>query len=283
MKMYAFIASSFMVLLCIPQIAQAQYIPPSITANGVAIYGWKDGTPTALYVKNETILFPIASISKIITATVVQELYAPEKRFTIDSAAFATNGSTPGILQDAIFARDDLLRALLISSSNDAATAFTEPLGNSTFVTAMNSFLHSNKYTPQDILFINPSGLDPHSQSIAEETNRMSPEQLSFLLYTTYNDNPLFRSIMSQSVSTITDLKTNNSIALKNTNKLFTDNSYASAIRMSKTGLTSTAKQNVVFVTQDTTVYDIVTVVIAQSTQRDSDSRIIIDWIRKNY
>lgn len=249
---------------------------PALTAKGVAIYGWKDGVAEPIYLKNEHNVYPIASLTKLITAKTVEELYKPDTIFTISKTAAATEGALPGIVAGAQFVRDDLLKALLVSSSNDAAVAFMESTGKKTFLEKMNSILSANNYTTT--LFTNPSGLDP-AKKLGVKPNRMTPYKLTVLLNDIYNHDPLLRDIMAEDSAEITNLKTGAVIPLKQTNALYRDENYKEKVLMSKTGLTNLAGQNLAFVTPGNDTYDYMTVVFLGSKSRNVDSKKILDWL----
>jgi serine-type D-Ala-D-Ala carboxypeptidase (penicillin-binding protein 5/6) len=253
--------------------------PPAVTAKGIAVYGWKDNTQTPLLIKNEHRIYPIASITKLITAKAVLDLYKPTDIFTITQAAAATEGSTLGISMGAMFSRDDLLKALLIRSNNDAATAFMGPVGEKKFLKKMNDILHINKYTSTS--FINPSGLDP-AKKLRLKPNRMTPYLLTKLIHDIYAHDDLLRDITGSDNVTITNLKSNTPVMLKQTNKLFREENYKDKIVMSKTGLTNLSGQNVAFITKDVSGYDYVTVVLLGAKSRTEDSMKILDWLAAN-
>lgn len=250
-----------------------QHLP--VTAKGVAIYGWKDGEQIPIYVKKEHNLFPIASLTKLVTAKVAQEIYKPEEIFTISKAAASTYGITNGIKVGSIFTRDDLLKALLVNSSNDAAEALAEKAGRKTFMSMVNEVLHENKYTMTD--FTNPSGLDPKQKNI--KSNRMTPYHLTRLLNDIFQKDPLLVEIMDEEYAEIKDLKSNLPYIVKQTNSLYRDLSYRDKILMGKTGLTNLAGQNLAFVTDVNDQFDYITVVFLGSKNRLSDSKQIINWL----
>lgn len=281
MKPYAFILT--FALLVVPIGVSAATTPafPAVSAKGIAIYGWKkDGAMIPVYVKNEHYVYPIASLTKLVTAKAVEELYKPETVFTISQAAASTEGILPGIVAGAQFSRDDLLKALLVSSSNDAATALMEPVGKKTFIEKMNSILHANNYTTT--LFSNPSGLDP-AKKLGIKPNRMTPYKLTMLLNDIYNKDSLLRDIMAEDTTEITNLKTGTVVPLKQTNALYRDENYKDKVLMSKTGLTNLAGQNLAFVTpSNTDDYEYFTVVFLGSKSRNVDSKKILDWLDKS-
>lgn len=276
MKKYVFI----FILVCIPSGVFAATTPPlpTISAKGVAIYGWKDGVeePTPIYVKNEHRLYPVASITKLITAKAVQELYPKDQIFTMSPSAIATEGSIKGMVVGSQFTRDDLLKALLIMSSNDAATAFMEAVGKSTFLAKMNDILHTNKYTATS--FLNPSGLDPAKRVIGQ-SNRLTPYHLSELLSDIYTQDPLLVDIMNEPKADITDLAHDTTVEVRQSNGLYLDDKYKDKVLMGKTGLTALAGQNLAFVTPGNQDYDYITIVILGSKNRMNDSKKILDWI----
>lgn len=258
------------------QVKAASEIFPTVTAKAIAVYGWKDGNMTPLYVKKEHTLFPIASLTKLITAKAVEDLYDRNKVFTISKTAEATYGTTNGIVAGAQFTRDDLLKALLVHSSNDAAVAFMEGVGNTVFLEKMNAILHTGKYTAT--LFNNPSGLDPTQKNI--KPNRMTPYKLTLLLNDIYNYDNFLRDILSRESVSITDLTSDTTTILKQTNALYQDESYKNKVLMGKTGLTKSAGQNLAFVAPSPSdTYDYVTIVLLGSKNRTVDSKKILQWI----
>ncbi len=277
MKKYGLIIALTIIVLPVCAFAAPRTPAPTLSAKGVAIYGWNEGDtePTPLYLKNEHRLYPIASLTKLVTAKVAEELYDKETIFTLSKKAISTYGITNGMYVGAQFTRDDLLKALLVNSSNDAAAALMERVGTKTFLEKMNNVLHTNKYTMTS--FVNPSGLDPVQKSI--KPNRMTPYHLTRLLNDIYRSDPLLVDLMSKDAVEITNLKTNTTALLKQTNILYRDEAYKDKILMSKTGLTNLAGQNVAFISPGTDEYEYVSVVILGSKSRATDSRKVIDWL----
>lgn len=275
MKKYSLIFSLSILLVPSALFAQTPAVPP-LTAKGIAIYGWKDGIPAPLYIKNEHTLYPVASITKLVTALAVEKLYPRKMTFAISPTAYATEGSVAGINVGSQFTRNDLLKALLIMSSNDAAAAFMEPVGKAKFLETMNDILHENKYTSTS--FTNPSGLDP-AKKLAIKPNRLTPYHLSRLLSDIYTHDPLLVGIMDNAKVEITDLKTNTPVEIRQSNGLYLDENYKDKVLMGKTGLTSLAGQNLAFVTEGNDTYDYITIVILGSKNRMADSKKVLDWI----
>jgi D-alanyl-D-alanine carboxypeptidase len=248
-----------------------------VKAAGAAIYGWHDGEPTLLYQKKLNWLFPVASITKLATAKAVEQLFDANKTFTVSASAIKTVGSTRGITVGAVYSRDDLLRALLISSSNDAATLFAEYAKKPGIVAAMNTFLHDNHYTATN--FVNPSGLDPADATI--RPNRMTPLGISHLISDIYARDDLLRSIMMQKSAIITDQATGTQTEIKSSDELNYDPLYADRVIIGKTGRTDKAAETLTFVTDGYGEYDYITVVLLYTGYRYNDGKAVLDWIEK--
>ena len=276
MKKYILILA----LVFLPSGVFAAVTPPApvLSAKGIAVYGWKDGVqdPTPLYIQNEHRLYPVASITKLVTALAVKDLYPADRVFTMSPTAIATEGSIKGIVTGSQFTRDDLLKALLITSSNDAATAFMEAIGRTAFISKMNDILHTRKYTATS--FWNPSGLDP-AKRIIGNSNRLTPYHVSKLLSDIYTTDEDLVSIMNNPKAEIVDLRTNALVEVRQSNGLYLDEKYKDKVLMGKTGLTNLAGQNLAFVTPGNEQYDYITIVILGSKNRMADSKKLLDWI----
>ncbi len=122
--------------------------------------------------ENEKILFekiseeplPIASLTKLMTALVVfdlNETYYPSQLITITKEAVLQEGSSKyGDLRiGEELSVDNLLHIMLIESSNDAAFALSQPLGQEGFDGVMN--LYARNLGLLNTQFVNPNGLEP--------------------------------------------------------------------------------------------------------------------------
>lgn len=130
---------------------------------------------------------PIASLTKLMTAIVVMENAAPEDVLTVSKNAVAQNGEMGGLIVGEQLTVKNLLYALLIESSNDAAIALAEGVGNKiifdssrhdrtrsnnnrdSFIDLMNQKVRSLGLS--DTNFTEPSGLDPGNRSSAWDLN----------------------------------------------------------------------------------------------------------------
>lgn len=116
--------------------------------------------------------YPIASLTKLMTALVSLEAVNQFVTTTISPFAVATYGYQ-GNLQvgEKIIVRD-LIYPLLLTSSNDAAEAITEVVGRNYFINLMNK--RAKTIGLAHTSFDDPSGLSPDNISTAEDLFRMT-------------------------------------------------------------------------------------------------------------
>jgi serine-type D-Ala-D-Ala endopeptidase (penicillin-binding protein 7) len=109
---------------------------------------------------NDTVVRPIASITKLMTALIVIE-------FKIDTDEYINYHGT--IWRDKKVKRSDLLESLLIKSDNSAAEALANsiPGGRAVFIDMMNSRARSLGMT--NTVFEDPSGLGRNNLSTAQD------------------------------------------------------------------------------------------------------------------
>ena len=123
------------------------------------------GTGTVLYEKNASQRVPIASITKVMTLLLTFEAIH-DGRLTLDTPvpvsehAASMGGSQIWIEPGEHFTLDEMLRAICVSSANDAAVAVAELVGGSeeAFVAQMNA--KAAQLGMEDMTFKNACGLD---------------------------------------------------------------------------------------------------------------------------
>lgn len=139
---------------------------------GKAFFVYDVKENTVLYAKNEETQFPLASLTKVMTALIAEELSPEGILITIDSNALETEGDS-GLLIGEQWRLKDITDLTLVSSSNDGARALAS-LGSlvaqdestppeESFVRQMNSKARSIGL--QQTYFLNESGLDVNSST----------------------------------------------------------------------------------------------------------------------
>lgn len=144
-------------------------LPPNISATAVLVRDWSVAEP--IFSKSPDQQWPIASLTKFMTAVVAREQIPDSAKIKMSETAIATEGSAGNFLIGGIYSPQDLLKALLKFSSNDAAAALAEHYGNEKFLEAMNKkaeelgLLHTR--------FFDPTGLSPLNQSILGDLEKL--------------------------------------------------------------------------------------------------------------
>ncbi len=88
--------------------------------------------------KDINTIYPIASVSKLMTALVTEDAIAPKTIAKVSKKALATYGPSGGLFQGEEVRVGDLLYPLLLESSNDVAELLSEQLGEGEFAAKMN-------------------------------------------------------------------------------------------------------------------------------------------------
>lgn len=149
------------------------------------------------YSKDENKKLPIASLTKIMTALVVLDKFDKESIIVIPTEALKTTGDD-GLKADEGWRVEDLVKFMLLSSSNDAASAFSVRYpGN--LVADMNT--KANELGFSNTLFFNEHGLDIKEGENSKEYkagNYSSVKEIAYLISYTVSQYPEIFKITSQ-------------------------------------------------------------------------------------
>jgi D-alanyl-D-alanine carboxypeptidase (penicillin-binding protein 5/6) len=124
-------------------------------------------TGQVLYRKGDRVRRPVASLTKIMTALLVLEQARPSALVTVGADAASQTGSSLGLEIGERISVRNLLYALLLQSSNDAAVALADFVSGSVprFVRLMNR--RAEQIGLGDTHFASPNGLDDLGYSTA--------------------------------------------------------------------------------------------------------------------
>ena len=188
--------------------AQGAFVPPpAVDSDQQCGAGVGMRERLASYLNSDEVFFerkaegrwPIASITKLMIAIVATDLGMNDQDFTVTEAAVKTEGDAGGFKTGESFAGDDLLAAMLLSSSNDAAEVFAQSYGRDAFIRRMN--VKAQELRMLSTHYVDPSGLSPLNQS--------TPSDLYKLAGYLHAIHPDILKISSQRKATIVDLNTN--------------------------------------------------------------------------
>ncbi|MFA5392098.1 MAG: serine hydrolase [Candidatus Paceibacterota bacterium] len=245
--------------------------PESIKATAYLVGDLKSGR--ILISRNKDLhLFP-ASLSKLMTGEIVLDNFSLNQLIYITPYIISTEGEEGDLKIGEILKVEDLLKILLISSSNDAAAAFAEALDKkgTDFVDLMNE--KAQKLDLYNTAFFGETGLD-------RKGNFTTVEDLFKLSQDIYKNYPLLGEITRKLEDTVFSNDGQIKHYLKNTNILAGQLPY---LWLGKTGSTPDAKDCLL------TIFEIplkddrisVAIIILNSTDRFGDTVQLYDWVRE--
>lgn len=121
--------------------------------------------------KNEAVQYPIASVTKLMTALVARQKIANTDKITLTDEMLAPYGSSPSIYSGLKISAKNLLYASLTQSTNDAAESLSYFLGNDKFLAAMNK--RAKKLDMDSTVYADVTGLDAESRSTAADIAKL--------------------------------------------------------------------------------------------------------------
>ena len=239
------------------------FLFPNLSAEGIYIVELSSFTP--VYKKNEKEKFFPASLTKIITALVVYDIYPLDQVLKIDNPL--NEGQIMGLVDGEKITVENLLYGLLIHSANDAAYALASNYGFKKFIALMND--KAKKLSMNNTRFTNPAGFDNNSHFSSPYDMALAARALI--------TNSYLKKIVSIKEITISDIDFKYFHHLINVNQLLGEISGLGGI---KTGYTEEAGENLVsFYKNDHHQWIIV---IIKSNNRFLETREVINWLNYN-
>lgn len=219
-------------------------------------------------------LFP-ASLSKLMAAVIVLENFSLDEEIIISPYAISIEGEEGELVVNEKIKAGDLLKILLISSSNDAAIAFEESLekkdGN--FVGLMNQ--KAREFKLFNSAFFDASGLD-------RKGNFTSIEDLFKLSQKIYKDYPYIGEMTRKKEDIVYSIDKEIVHNLKNTNILIDE---ISNLWGGKTGSTPEAKDCLLTIYEfsfpDKNDKMVVAIIVLNSSNRFGDTIKLYDWVKE--
>jgi D-alanyl-D-alanine carboxypeptidase len=222
-----------------------------------------------LYKKNIYTIWPLASLTKLITATVVLENIKniDQVPITITTSTQNIEDGSGKLITGEIYKASDLLKIMLMASSNRAAESFKEYFGQEKFLNLAKSTISKIGMT-QTVIY-DASGLDDRNTGTPFDTLLLLKyilENYPQILTWTRISNLSFQPLNSTRINVI-----------QNINPL---NERADFLG-GKTGTSPLAKENLAAVLQFKNLK--LGIVIMGSQNRFSDLDTILNWIDKAY
>lgn len=199
-----------------------------IPAHGILLKDMKSGQTLYQFRAGER-LSP-ASLTKIMSALIILEQGNLNDEVVVSERAARAHKVRLRLRAGQVFRLEDLLKAMLIVSANDACVAAVEHVASdeATFVELMNR--KAAALGLKDTHFGNPCGFDvPGHYTTAEDLAKLSEIAL---------ENPIFRELVRQERDLISPINGNRVYLLHNTNRLL---GRVPGVEGVKTGFTSKA------------------------------------------
>jgi D-alanyl-D-alanine carboxypeptidase len=243
-----------------------------ISATSAIILDYDSGR--VLMNKNSDAKLPMASITKIMTALVVLDIYDGRLETVIKVPSEALEGKVGSSMylraNEAMTVRN-LLRGLLIASANDAARTFAYISAGSIsdFASMMNARAKALGLT--NTHFVNADGFD-------SENHYSTARDIAKLTQTAFGD-PVFSEIVGTASETVFDITGKFKHKLTTTNQLLTK--YNNVVGV-KTGTTEEAGQSLVAAAVGSAGQKVI-VVLLDSPDRFGEASKALDWALKSH
>lgn len=243
---------------------------PLIDANAALLAHIESGR--VLYEKNANMQVPIASLTKILSALVAQDLFGQTEIVAIASGSVRVDGQKQTLYLGERITVRDLISMMLIESSNDAAYALADYARqrNIDFVAQMNQkavFLGM-----KSCRFTDPAGLDDAATCDAGDLLRLVRASLRTA--------PQIWPIMAQSRLTIYSADGVIAHEVKSTDELL---GQIDGIIGGKTGYTDGALGCLILVVKLPSNSDTLVSIVLGSRSRFTDTAALVSWARQAY
>lgn len=125
-----------------------------------------------IYKLNNNNRWPIASITKLMTAAIALENIDKNKEIIVSEKAVLTYGESGDLKAGYKLKMNDLLQTMLVVSSNDAAVAIAESFGQKDFIMLMNK--KAGELNMNQTFFVDSTGLSFLNQSTADDLAKLA-------------------------------------------------------------------------------------------------------------
>jgi len=238
----------------------------------------KNNKENILLANSADLSLPVASLTKLMTALVVfdnSQDYPLARTITVPGEAIKQSEDFGSLKIGDKLSVENLLRIMLIESSNDAAWALSDVIGTDGFVEKMNQ--KAEALGLKNTHFINPTGLDI-DDSIPPSYNFSTVRDLALISKYILNNYPTIFEISSLNSYEILDAENNFHHLAINRNELLNLNSHVIG---GKTGYTDTAGGCMILILKDDNGNHIINVILGAVSQqaRFEEMKKLVVWV----
>lgn len=260
-----------------------------------AVLAIDNASGTVIYEKDADKKLPIASLTKLATALTILELsdkniyaiqglakkkiYNLDKPIVITKSAIDQEGDSGSLKEGEAIKASDLLAAMLIASSNDAAWALAEDAGREAekgggigdFIGLMNELARNEKM--DETHFSNPTGIDDkENYSSASDALRAAQKLMQYY--------PAAFALTKIKRMDIASADGGQIHRLENTNKLL---GKMAGIIGGKTGFTDEAGESLALIVKNNANGAVISAAIIGSKDRFGEMEKLLNWIWNSY
>jgi len=218
---------------------------------------------SAVLKKNSDQLYPIASITKLMTAVIALENIDADQTITLTEEILKPLGHSPALFLGLNVSAENLLKASLIQSTNDASEALAHFSRKETFLALMNQKVKELEMT--NTVFYDVHGLNP--------ANRSTAQDLAKLLLYIHKNHPEILNITRDNNFWLPD-STGRLLKFQNVNNFYPLSTFIGG----KTGYLPEAKQ--ILASIFNVNEDPVAIIILYSNNRQADTFTILRKLR---
>jgi len=206
--------------------------------------------------------WPIASLTKLMTALIVVENLDLNKEIEISEKAVENPGTIGDFKAGEVYKAEDLLKAMLILSSNDAAAALAESFGEEQFISLMEQ--KAAKLGMTETEFSDPTGINWLNQSTAEDLSKLVDYIFSY--------KPKIFNFTKEPIISILEIKSGKPRVYKNINEFAGQDNFLGG----KTGFIDESKGNLISLFSDLYDRGPILIIILGSNDRFGDTRTLL-------
>lgn len=210
--------------------------------------------------------WPLASVTKLMTAAIVMDNFDMGQKITVTSDAFAADPSEKTLRAGDVYTVSDLLQFLLLPSSNVAAEALADSYGRTNFVNAMNA--RATAWGMANTHYDDPSGLSSGNQSTADD--------LLLLAQKIYSDYPKVLAITRTTQATATELGSGTKTLVRSINDFAGEADFIGG----KTGYTTIADGNLLSIFKYKNRPILVIVLGTDEADRFTNTERLFSWFK---
>ncbi len=221
--------------------------------------------------RRSSTVFPIASLSKLVTALVATHSMQPTQKIMVTQPMLDAFGDAGHLVLNEEFTVSELLYPLLLESSNDAAEGFAQSFGYAAFIAKMNEFVAGLGMTATS--FRDASGLSSGNISNSKDLFKLA----QYL----YKSEPALLDITRQTSFGVASSTTHGSHVWNTINPFPLDPHFIGG----KTGRTIEAKESMISLFRYATptgIYPVAVIVLrSEFSDREEDTSYLFEQVIK--